>query len=61
MKYRGVCALFRFRKQKVQTPGVPLWDKNFTILTLGSIISYMGSAVIIFVLRLLVLDFTGFL
>ncbi len=37
----------------------PLWTKNFTIITLGSVISMMGSALAGFAMSLLVLDYTG--
>ncbi|MDD4422026.1 MAG: MFS transporter, partial [Eubacteriales bacterium] len=36
-----------------------LWDKNFTIITLGSVISMLGNAVSGFAIGLLVLDMTG--
>lgn len=37
----------------------PLWTKNFTIITLGTVISMLGNAVAGFSIGLLVLDFTG--
>lgn len=36
-----------------------LWTRNFTIITLGSIVSMIGSSIAGFALGLLVLDFTG--
>ncbi|HEX3078563.1 MAG TPA: MFS transporter [Lachnospiraceae bacterium] len=46
----------RSRKSKTQNT---LWTKDFTILTLGSIISKLGSAVSGFAMGLLVLDYSG--
>jgi len=37
----------------------PLWTKDFTIITLGSVISMLGNALSGFALGLLVLDLTG--
>ncbi len=37
----------------------PLWTRNFTILTLGTVISMLGNAVSGFALSLLILDYTG--
>lgn len=37
----------------------PLWTKNFTIITVGSIISMLGSVLSGFAMSLLVLDYTG--
>ena len=37
----------------------PLWTKNFTIITAGSVISMMGSALSGFAMSLLVLDYTN--
>lgn len=37
----------------------PLWTKNFTILTLGTVVSMLGNAVSGFAIGLLVLDYTG--
>ncbi len=36
-----------------------LWTKNFTILTLGTVVSMLGNAVSGFAIGLLVLDYTG--
>lgn len=37
----------------------PLWTKNFTIITMGTVVSMLGSAIAGFALGLLVLDYTG--
>lgn len=37
----------------------PLWTRNFTIITVGSIVSMLGSALAGFAMSLLVLDYTG--
>lgn len=37
----------------------PLWTRNFTILTLGTVVSMLGNAVAGFAIGLLVLDYTG--
>ncbi len=37
----------------------PLWNRNFTILTLGTVVSMLGNAVSGFAIGLLVLDYTG--
>ena len=37
----------------------PLWTRDFTIITIGSIISMMGSTISGFALGLLILDYTG--
>lgn len=37
----------------------PLWTRNFTILTLGSVVSMLGSSLSGFAMSLLVLDYTG--
>lgn len=37
----------------------PLWTKDFTIITIGSIISMLGNALAGFAMSLLVLDYTG--
>ncbi|MCQ2478616.1 MAG: MFS transporter [Clostridia bacterium] len=39
--------------------GIPLWTKDYTILTVGSAISYMGSYTMFFILGLLVLDYSN--
>lgn len=36
-----------------------LWTKNFTILSLGTVVSTLGNAVSGFAICLLVLDYTG--
>ena len=36
-----------------------LWTKNFTIITIGTVVSMLGSAISGFALGLLVLDYTG--
>ena len=37
----------------------PLWTRDFTILTLGSVVSMLGSALCWFAMDLMVLDYTG--
>lgn len=37
----------------------PLWTRDFTILTLGSVISMLGNSIAGFAIGLLVLDYTG--
>lgn len=37
----------------------PLWTKNFTIITAGTVVSMLGNAIAGFALGLLVLDYTG--
>ena len=37
----------------------PLWTRDFTILTLGSVVSMLGGQLLGFAMALLVLDFTG--
>ena len=37
----------------------PLWTKNFTIITIGTMVSLLGSAIAGFATGLLVLDYTG--
>lgn len=37
----------------------PLWTKDFTILTLGTVISMLGNSIAGFAIGLLVLDYTG--
>lgn len=37
----------------------PLWTKDFTILTIGSVVSMIGSAISGFAIGLMVLDYTG--
>ncbi|MDR0898028.1 MAG: MFS transporter [Oscillospiraceae bacterium] len=41
-----------------QTKSAPLWTKNFTIITLGTIVSMLGNAISGFAIGLLVLDYT---
>ena len=36
-----------------------LWTKNFTLITLGTVISILGNSLAGFALGLLVLDYTG--
>ena len=36
-----------------------LWTKNFTLITLGTVVSMLGNAIAGFALGLLVLDYTG--
>ena len=36
-----------------------LWTKNFTILSLGTVVSTLGNAVAGFAISLIVLDYTG--
>ncbi len=45
--------------QTKSKPDNSLWTKNFTIITAGSVISMMGSALAGFAMSLLVLDYTG--
>lgn len=40
-------------------PAAPLWSRDFTIITVGSIISMLGSTISGFALGLMVLDYTG--
>ena len=40
-------------------PVSPLWTRDFTIITLGSVISMLGNSMSGFALSLLVLDYTG--
>ncbi len=44
--------------QKAQA-AAPLWTRDFTILTLGSVVSMLGSALSWFAMDLMVLDYTG--
>ena len=37
----------------------PLWTRDFTILTLGSVVSMLGGTLAGFAMSLLVLDYTG--
>ena len=45
--------------EKSQKQANPLWTKNFTIITAGSIVSMLGSSLAGFAMSLLVLDYTG--
>lgn len=45
-------------EEKKQTQ-VPLWTRDFTIITLGTVVSMIGSAIAGFAIGLLVLDYTG--
>ena len=40
-------------------PKAKLWTRDFTIITLGSVISMLGNSMSGFALSLLVLDYTG--
>lgn len=40
-------------------PAAKLWTRDFTIITLGSVISMLGNSMSGFALSLLVLDYTG--
>ena len=42
-----------------ETKTAPLWTRDFTILTLGSVVSMLGSAMSWFAMDLMVLDYTG--
>lgn len=37
----------------------PLWTKNYTIITLGTVVSMLGNAISGFALGLIILDYTG--
>ena len=41
------------------TPKPRLWTRDFTIITLGTVVSMLGNAVSGFAISLLVLDYTG--
>ena len=43
---------------KQKDSGIPLWTKDFTILTLGSVVSLFGNTMCLFAVCLFVLDFT---
>lgn len=45
-------------KDTHSTPPQKLWTRDFTIITVGSVISMMGSMLTVFALSLLVLDYT---
>ncbi len=40
-------------------PVAPLWTRNFTIITLGTVVSLMGNTLVGFAMALKVLDYTG--
>ena len=42
-----------------ETKTAPMWTRDFTILTLGSVVSMLGSAMSWFAMDLMVLDYTG--
>ncbi len=46
-------------EQNKNTPAPTLWTKDFTIITLGSVVSMLGNALSGFAMGLLVLDYTG--
>ena len=46
------------KKSKEDSACAPLWTKNFTIITLGTVVSMLGNAISGFALGLLVLDYT---
>ncbi|MBQ9562399.1 MAG: MFS transporter [Lachnospiraceae bacterium] len=46
------------RKNKGEAQGPSLWTRDFTIITLGSVVSMFGNAMSGFALSLLVLDYT---
>ena len=46
-------------EQTQQQSVPPLWTRDFTIITLGTVISMFGSAVSGFAIGLLVLDYTS--
>ena len=37
----------------------PLWTRDFTIITIGSVVSMLGNSMAGFAMSLMVLDFTG--
>ncbi|BBF42428.1 macrolide-efflux protein [Lachnospiraceae bacterium KM106-2] len=46
-------------KENKQGPSNPLWTKNFTIITVGTVISRLGNSISGFATGLLVLDYTA--
>jgi len=46
-------------KEKESSEANPLWTRDFTIITLGSVISMFGNAIAGFAMGLMVLDYTG--
>ena len=47
------------KRAEVSETCAPLWTRNFTIITAGSVVSMLGSSIAGFALGLLVLDYTG--
>ena len=47
------------RQKKPNQPANPLWTRDFTILTLGSVVSMLGNAMSGFAMSLMVLDISG--
>ena len=45
--------------QKVSQTQNPLWTRDFTILTLGTVVSMLGCSLAFFAMDLMVLDYTG--
>ncbi|MBQ5952325.1 MAG: MFS transporter [Lachnospiraceae bacterium] len=45
--------------QKTPQPGNRLWTRDFTIITLGSVVSMLGNSMSFFAMNLMVLDYTG--
>lgn len=54
----GVINMEENMTERKQTAN-PLWTKNFTIITAGTVVSMLGNAIAGFALGLLVLDYTG--
>ena len=47
------------KEQTTTKPNNRLWTRDFTIITLGSVISMLGNDAAGFAMSLLVLDYTG--
>ena len=47
------------RESSPTQPSAPLWTRDFTIITLGTVVSMLGSALSWFAMDLMVLDYTG--
>ena len=47
------------KKETTTKPNNRLWTRDFTIITLGSVISMLGNDAAGFAMSLLVLDYTG--
>ena len=47
------------REGKMEPIHNPLWTRDFTIITIGSVVSMLGSALSWFAMDLMVLDYTG--